>query len=154
MNFPKRDVITGLLIVIIIVAGVFFYKKLKTPKPLATNTPVSISFKKELESQFKYQIPEGVESIELKDVRGGTGRAIATKGEILADIEDPTTGAFYQGWLEKDGSLVSLGKMQMAKGGWLLEYDSSKFPEYKKVVVSLEKTYDSKMEEKVLEGSF
>ena len=84
----------------------------------------------------------------------GNGRGIATNKEILVDIEDPATGYFYEGWLEKSGNLISLGKLQIAKGGWLLEYDGSKYPEYKKIIISLERVLDNKIEKRILEGSF
>ncbi len=161
MNYSKRDVITGFIIIVLIILGIFYFTKIKDKKitnPFAkatpTSSPVQISFKKELENNFKYTIPEDRNSIELKDVNGGNSRGIATEKEILIDVDDPQTGYFYQGWLVKDDKVVSLGKLQTAKGGWLLEYDKSKNADYPKIVISLEKTLDSKIETKILEGSF
>lgn len=154
MNFNRKDVITGFIIIAVVVSGAYLYKKLKSPKALATPTPVSVSFKKELENSFKFDIPDNVNTIELKDVSEGDGRGIATPTEILADIEDPSTGYFYQGWLENNDKLVSLGKLRLAKGGWLLEYDGTKYPEYKKLIISVEKIFDSNLEKRILEGSF
>lgn len=161
MNYNRKDIVTGFIIVAVVVFGVLLFKKLKTPKTLPSPTPQTISFKKELEDNFKFNIPDDVNTIELKDVSGGlpagkagNGRGIATPTEILADIEDPTIGYFYQGWLENNDRLISLGKLRTAKGGWLLEYDASKYPESKKIIVSLEKTFDSSIEKRILEGSF
>lgn len=154
MNYSKRDILTGLIIILLIVGGVLFYKKIKTPKPLSSPTPQTVNYKDELESIFNLNIPEDTNTINLKDVSGGNGRGIATSTEILADIEDPASGYFYQGWLENSGGLISLGKLRIAKGGWLIEYDGSKYPEYKKIIISLEKSFDSNLEKRILEGSF
>lgn len=154
MNSSKKDIVTGLIIVLVILGGYLLYKKIKTPKSLSTPVPQQINFKDELENSFKFDIPDDVNTIELKDVSGGNARGIATTYEILVDIEDPASGYFYQGWLENNGKLISLGKLRVAKGGWLLEYDSAKYPEYKKIIISLEKVFDSLIEKRILEGLF
>ncbi len=154
MDFNKKDVAIGFMIIVVVVSGAYLYKKLKTPQISLAPTPAPIDYQKDLEDSFKYDIPDGVNSIELKDVSGGSGRGIATQKEILADIEDPVIGYFYQGWLQKGDNYVSLGKLQVAKGGWLLEYNSAKLVDAEKIIVSLEKNFDTKIEKKVLEGSF
>ena len=92
-------------------------------------------------------IPTDAEKIELKDVSGGSGMGIATRNEILADLPTLPNGQFYQGWLEKDGKTVLLGTLELAKGGWILNYNSSVYPGYNKVVVTVG-------EKHILEGSF
>ena len=154
MNFNRKDVLVGLVIVVVVILGASLFKKLKTPKVLPSPAPQTVSYKDELENIFNLDIPENTNTIDLKDVSGGNARGIATSTEVLVDIEDPETGYFYQGWLENDGNFVSLGKLRVAKGGWLLEYNGSKNPEYTKIVISLEKVFDSKLETKILEGSF
>lgn len=154
MNYSKKDVVIGFVIILIIIVGAFYYKKINNPKVLPLPTPVEISYQEDLESSFKYDIPDGVDSIELKDISGGNGRGIATNKEILVDIEDPAVGYFYEGWLEKSDNLISLGKLKIAKGGWLLEYDGSKYLEYEKIIISLEKVFNNKIEKRILEGSF
>lgn len=154
MNYSKKDVIIGFVIIILIVAGVFYYKKIKTSKISVSPTPVSIGFQKDLEDSFKYNIPDDVNSIELKDVAGGNARGIATIKEILVDANDPESGFFYSAWLEKDNNFILLGKLKVAKGGWLLEYDKSKFQDFKKIIISLESKFDNKIEKRILEGSF
>ena|SRR3989344_838575 len=154
MNYSRRDILVGFVIVIVIVLGVLLFKKLKTPKVLPTPIPQEISFKNDLEDSFNFYIPDNVKTVELKDISGGNGRGIATSTDILADIQDPASSYFYQAWLEDNGKFVSLGKLRTAKGGWLLEYDGSKYPEYKKLVVSLEKVFDNLLEKRILEGSF
>lgn len=155
MDYSKKDIIIGFVIIVIIIAGTFLFKKYKIPAKIQVSpTPISISFKKELENNFKLNIPDNKSSVELKDVSGGDSRGLATDNEVLLDANDPVDGFFYQGWLQKGTTLVSLGKLQMAKGGWLLEYNKSKLPQAEKIIVSLEKTFDNKLETKILEGSF
>jgi hypothetical protein len=154
MNYSKKDIIIGFIIIAVVVSGAFLYRKLKNPKISLAPTPASISFQKDLEDSFKYDIPEDRSTIELKDVSGGNGRGVATDKEILADIDDPIRGYFYQAWTEENGNFVSLGKLQMVKGGWLLDYSNLKLDNAGKIVISLEKDYDAKMEKRILEGSF
>jgi hypothetical protein len=155
MNYSKKDVITGFVIILLIIVGVYLYQKNKNKVvPESISTPVSFEFKKEFSDTFKIDIPEDVNSVELKDISGGDSRGIATETEILVDANNPTESKYYEAWLEKDGMLVSMGKLQMAKGGWLLSYDKSKYEDYKKIIVSLEKINDNKIETRILEGSF
>lgn len=155
MNFNRKDVVTGLIIILLIIGGAYLYKYLKKPRTQTpTPSPVSFEFKKDFSDSFKIDIPDNVSSIELRDVSGGDSRGIATENEILVDANNPDENKYYEAWLEKDDKLVSLGKLQMAKGGWLLNYDKSKYSDYKKIIISLEKTNDNKIEKKILEGSF
>lgn len=154
MNYRKKDIVIGFILIAMTVGGFYFYKNLKVPKALPTPTPSTT--KSDIQGLFDYVIPEDLASIELKDVSGGDGRGIATNKEILVDIKDPDSGYFYEAWLQgsNDQDIVSLGKMHVAKGGWLLEYNGAKYPEYKKIIISLEKKFDSTLEKKILEGSF
>lgn len=155
MNYSKKDVITGFVIILLIIVGVYLYQKNNNKVvPESITTPVSFEFKKDFADSFKIDIPVDATSVELKDVLGGDSRGIATETEILVDANNPTESKYYEAWLEKDDKLVSLGKLQMAKGGWLLNYDKSKYGEYKKIIVSLEKINDNKIETRILEGSF
>lgn len=154
MNFNKKDVVVGLILLLVFVGAFYLYsKKQKSKILLPTPTPVSVSYRKTFENNFKLDIPDNVNVFELKDVSGGDGQGIATDKEMLVDINDPEQGYFYQGWLEKDGKLVSVGKLVESKGGWMLEYNSSFLENADKAVVSLEKTYDSTLEKRILEGS-
>jgi len=154
MNFNKKDVFTGFVVILFVVAGVYLYKYLKTPRTTSvTQTPISYEFKKDFEDTFKLDIPDNANSIELKDITGGDSRGIATENEVLVDANDPESG-FYQAWIEKDGVLTSLGKLTTAKGGWLVEYSMPISVENSKVVVSLEMNNDNKIEKRILEGSF
>lgn len=148
------NVVIGFVIIILIVAGAFYYRKTLRDKKVSAPTPVSIEFKKDFADSFKIDIPSDVNTIELKDVSGGDSRGIATNREILIDANDPEKGFYYEAWLESSDKLVSLGKLQIAKGGWILSYDNSKNLDSTKVVISLEKINDNKIEKRILEGSF
>lgn len=155
MNFNRKDVVTGLIVILLIIGGAYLYRYLKKPRTQTpTPSPASFEFRKDLEDSFKLDIPDNVNSIELKDISGGDGRGIATDKEILVDANDPEAGYFYQAWLENSGKLIPLTKLQIAKGGWIANYDRTKYPEYKKLIISLEKVNDNKIEKILLEGSF
>lgn len=154
MNYSKRDVIIGFTIIALIIIGAFLYKRSKSPQINLISTPTPITFQKDIEESFKYDIPDNINSIELKDVSGGNGRGIATDKEVLADIDDPISNNFYQGWLEKEGNFISLGKLKIVKGGWLLEYNKSKLQDASKIIISLESVFDNTVEKKILEGTF
>jgi hypothetical protein len=154
MNYTRKDVAIGFAIILIVILGAYLYRRSRTPKVLPTPTSVAIEFQKKLEDDFKYDIPDDANTYELKDVTGGDSRGVATDKEVLADVSDPKSGYFYQGWLEKDSNLVSVGKLQLSKGGWLLQFDKTKLPDADRIVISLERYSDNKIETRVLEGSF
>lgn len=150
MNYSKKDVIVGFIIIVLIIIGAFYYKKIRTPKVITTSTPITIEFQEDIENNFKYNISESTTTIELK----GNGRGIATNKEILADVENPQTGYFYQGWVENNGKLTPLGKLVEGKGGWMLEFPMISNIEGQKIIISLEKKFDNEIEKRILEGSF
>lgn len=157
MDFTKRrkDILVGFVILIVLAGIVYFFNLRKSSLRVPENeNPTIEQVEGTIESKFKINVPDNIEKTQLVDVSGGDGSGIATRDEILVDLPDPEEGRFYQAWLEKDGKLVSLGKMIVGKGGFLITYSGSNYPSYNKVVVSLEKVFDSKMESKVLEGSF
>jgi hypothetical protein len=142
----KNIVITFLILIIFVVGVLVIFKKSKN-KGLVVPTATP-SIQQKIESKFKgLTIPADAEKVELKDVSGGNGMGLAMRGEILADLPILTEGQFYQAWLEKDGKEVLIGKLEIAKGGWILNYDSSKYPGYNKVIITLGTTH-------ILEGSF
>lgn len=150
----RRDIMVGVAILLILAAGFWFFKLRKPQLKVTENTQSIQEVEKGIEDRFNINVPDNVEKAQLSDVSGGDGSGIAIRNEILADLPDPVAGYFYQAWLEKDGKLVSLGKMMMEKGGWLTTYSSNSYPGYNKVVVSLEKVFDRELEKRILEGSF
>ena len=153
MKINRNDVVVGLIILAILAGLIYWFRTRGTETP--TLPEVTIEEREvDLENKFRVDIPDDIEKAELKAVAGKDGIGIATRDEILVDLPDPSAGSFYQAWLEKDGKVVSLGKLRVAKGGWLIEYNSANYSGYNKVVISEEKVFDSKLETRVLEGSF
>jgi len=162
----KRDIVIGLVILALVVGIIFWSKK---PRITSIETPTPTPEAK-IEEKFNYEIPEDVNKIDLVDVSGGGSRGIATRvykdgrfeHVILADLPDPQAGYFYQGWLATKGkegkvgfSYVKTGKLRMAKGGYLLEFESKNdYTSFSQVWVTLEKVDDTKPEKHILEGSF
>ena len=145
----SRDIALGLIVVVFLIAGVLWIRKVRMDKALRLQaTPTPTTEEKISKSFNNLQVPDNIRKVELTDVAGGDGFGIATSDMVLADLPDLQPGYFYQVWLEKDGRLLSLGKMRVAKGGWLLEGQISG-----KVVVSQEKVFDNNLETRVLEGS-
>ena len=161
----RRDIIIGLVILVVIAGGVFFLKRPKQT-PLEIENP---SVEQIIEDKFNFQVPDDADKAQLKDVVGGTSSGIAVRlmqnekysFTILADLPDPKVGETYQAWLTKgqEGQegygLKSLGSLQIAKGGYLIELSYlDDFADYKNVVVTLETKADSSPEKHILEGSF
>lgn len=160
MKFKTRDVIVGIIVIAAVVTAGLFYKNLKSPKTLPTPTPSTT--KSDIQGMFNYQVPEDVESVELKDVSGGSSKAIATRKfengtfthAVLADLPDLDKG-FYEGWLVAGDKYISTGKLRIAKGGYLLEFSSAiDYSDYPKVVITKELIDDQTPETHILEGSF
>jgi hypothetical protein len=157
-----RDIVIGLVILVVLAVGFFWYKNRKPALkvPQTSNQPSIQTVEQKIKNRFNLTVPDNVEKTALKDVSGGDGSGIATQTEMLVDLPDPEPGTFYQAWLENNlpvqtgGKLVSLGMLRMEKGGWLIDYNGAGYPGFNKVVVSQEKVFDSKIEERVLEGSF
>lgn len=142
-----KNILVAFIVVVAVVAGVLLIKNRAkvSQKPSPTPTP---SIQQQIQNKFKgLVIPKDQESIELKDVSGGNGMGLATRNEILADLPDLPSGKIYQGWLENNGKTVLIGTFKMAKGGWILNYNSSAYPGYDKVIVAVG-------EKHILEGSF
>lgn len=164
----RRDIVIG-FIILVLVAGVVYIRQKNTSKKEEMKVPQTLSIQDTIEQKFNTQIPEDVEKAELKDVSGGTGSAIATRKfengqfqlNILADLPDPEQGKFYEAWSikgeeGKEGySIVSLSKLSVAKGGWMLSFKSANdYTDHPKVLISLESKLDSTPEKHILEGSF
>ncbi|MEK7470483.1 MAG: hypothetical protein AAB622_00545 [Patescibacteria group bacterium] len=141
-----KDIVIGIAVVALLTATILVVKNNRDAK-LQESLKGTPTIEQKVEEKFGgLQVPADVEKTELKDVSGGDGFGIATRTEVLADLPSPANGA-YQVWLEKDGKKVLLGNMRVAKGGYLLEYSSAKFPGYDKVIVTLNSS-------NILEGSF
>lgn len=156
----RRDLTVGIIVIALIIGGYMLFKKAKNPP---VSPPITPSVQETIEKTFNVNIPKDVDTAEMKDVSGGNGSGLATRKwqngkfthTILADLPEPPKGEYYEGWLSKDDQFVSTGKLRVAKGGYLLEFNSSKnYSDYPKVAVTLEKINDQKPETRILEGSF
>jgi hypothetical protein len=163
----RRDIVIGVVILILVAVAAYFILK-PSDEPEITIDQTS-SVEDELEESFKFELPEDVEKVELSAVRGDGSRAIATRKfengtyshTVLADLPDPESGTFYEGWLvrgksgDENFAIISTGQLTIAKGGYLLNFESSTdYSDYGSVVITLEKVADSTPEEHVLQGSF
>lgn len=159
----RKDIILGLLFLVFFAGLYFFLKNRQASK--VTKVPESLpQIEENIEKTFRITIPDDVDKVELSAVSDIKGSGIATRkyesGKfihmVLADLPDSQAGYFYVGWLVKgDETYISTGKMTMAKGGYLLEFQyPTDLSSYNRVVITLEETADSKPEKHVLEGSF
>lgn len=161
----RRDIIIGAIVLVLIV-GLVLWVRGRAPKQTLTPTPSS---QEQIERSFNLTLPEDVEKADLKDVSGGDGSGIATRKYengnfthmVLADLPDPAAGTFYEGWLvmgkmgDANFAFLSTGPLSVAKGGYLLEFESkTDYSDYKGVVITLEKVNDKTPETHILEGSF
>lgn len=163
----RRDIVIGLVILVLLVGVIYVRQRTKSEGEI--KVPETLSSEQIFEEKFNIQIPDDVDKADLKNVDDFDGSGIATRkfenGKfnqgILADLPDLQEGYFYEGWLirseegKDDYSLISTGKLRLAKGGWMLDFTSSTdFSDHSKVIVSLEKNFDRNLEERVIEGNF
>lgn len=159
-----KEVLIGFVVVAAVIGAIFFLRARKVTKaPAPISSPSIEVVEEKIEEGFKITIPSDVERIELAAVSEITGTGLATRkyaaGKfthmVLADLPDPTVGSFYQGWLVKDDTSLATDRLQIAKGGYLLEFIyPTDLSSYNKVVVSLEKVLGQRPTKSVLEGSF
>src|SRR3989304_9582998 len=130
----RRDIVIGLVGFLLVVGIVYWNRRSRQSEEMKVPETLSSSVEEKLEEKFKIQIPEDISKAELKDVSGETASGIATRKfenntfayTLIADLPDPETGAFYQGWLVRGDrgsdnfSQISTGRLQLGKGGWML----------------------------------
>jgi len=147
LRVKAKNIFIAFIVVVAIVAGALLIRNRTKPTPVIAPSATP-SIQQQLQNKFNgLVVPQSGESIELKDVSGGSSMGLATRNEILADLPTLPSGQFYQAWLANNGQTVLLGTLRMAKGGWILNYDSSKYPGYNKVIVTVG-------QKQILEGSF
>lgn len=143
-----RDIIIGFVFLVILIAGILWIYKAKSVKKTATPLPTPNITSKVKGTTSTFNVPDGVEKAELEDVSGGNSYGVATRTEVVANLPVPESGKKYSVWLmNSNGKTVSIGNLWESKGGWILEYNSSKYPGYNKVIVT-QGIYH------ILEGSF
>lgn len=143
-----RRIITAFLVLVVIIAGVIYFSQKNKNKSSLTLPSPTPSITQQVTNKFNgFTIPSDAEKIELKNVSGGEGMGIATRNEVLADLPGIPAGKNYQVFLGNGVKTILLGSMRQAKGGYLLEYDSSKYPGYNQIIVVVGTKH-------ILEGSF
>lgn len=170
MKSNRRDLVIGLVIIGGILGLIFWSRRNEVKVSVTSPTATPQIVEENLERSFNVTIPDNLEKTSLNDLTGGDSAALATHNKfenstyeftVLADLPDPASGFFYQVWLTRgktgdaNFATISLGKMRLAKGGWLLEYNSkTDYRDYKNVTISLERIFDNTIEKPVLQGSF
>jgi hypothetical protein len=141
-----RDIVIGFVFLVILIAGVLWIVRIKNTKTTSLPLPTP-NIAQQIKNTFP-NIPDGVERANLKDVTGGNALGVATRTEVIANLPSLTKGRSYQVVLEdSSGKTVNLGLMKLSKSGYLLEYTSSKYPGYNKIIIEQGSTH-------ILEGSF
>lgn len=158
-----RDIVTGLIVLVVLIAGVLLIRNARN-KSLTTVPSPTPSIEQKVTQKFgNLTIPANADKADLLDVSGGPGMGEAVRTfengkftlTILADLPAPTKGYFYQGWMSNGTGILSLGQLRIAKGGYLVDFTSTKdYSSYSKVIVTLEKTLNNTPETHILEGSF
>ncbi len=137
------------VVLVAVFVGFFLLFPSLKKRPPSLNLPLATpGIEEQIEQKFGgLDIPEDAEKTELKNVSGDEGMGIATRSEILADLPDLEKGESYQVLLSDGSKTILLGNLRLAKGGYILEYDSSKYPGFNQIVVM-------KGSKRILEGSF
>jgi hypothetical protein len=144
----SRDVIIGFVFLVLLIAGVLWIFRAKNNK--TSNLPLPTpNISQRINNAFpNLNIPDGVERANLSDVTGGNSLGVATRTEVIANLPDLPSGKYYQVLLQNSsGKNVNMGNMRISKSGYILEYNSTNFPGYNKVIVVQGSTH-------ILEGSF
>lgn len=152
----RKELLVGIFVILAIIGIAIGVKKAKKTSQVPLTLP-SPSAVEQIEKTFNLTIPADVERIDLKKVGDVEGVGVATRKwrngkfelTILANLPDPEAGQPYQTWLQKDGGeKIFLGNLRIAKGGYLLDFESAiNYSDYKKVIVATQKA-------NILEGSF
>lgn len=167
----RRDIVLGIIVLALAAGAIYFFRQRGNTNTIGEEViaPEVASAEDTIEDKFKLEIPDDADKAELKDVSGSNSSAIVTRDfsnnlftlTVLADLSEPEQGSFYQVWIargsegEANYSTLPVGRMRVAKGGYLLEFQSkTNYSDYSKIVVTREKTDDSKPETKILEGTY
>ncbi len=166
MKYKRREAIIGGVVFVLIILLVIFLIKRRNDAIVPVNSPIPTTvsvYEQELQNNFGITVPDSAIKADLKDVSGGNQVGLVTLDKqnnqnvytVLANLEDPAQGYFYQAWIVNGSNTVSLGQLNIEKGGWLVNYTTLKdLSDHKSVWVTLERYNDSTAEKHILEGSF
>jgi hypothetical protein len=160
----RNDIVMGAIILAVMAGGFLLLRNNQTPTIEVEPTPSTLeTLEDQIENNFKVDVPDNAEKAELKDLNGGDGSGLATRlfennrfsATLLVDLPEPAVGGFYQGWLSDGETFKSLGRLRVAKGGYMVDFSGAQnLDEFSEVIVSEEKASVSTPTNIVLEGSF
>jgi hypothetical protein len=144
----------GVVILVIIIVAILVARDLLRPKTVIS--PTSTPTIEQTSSKFNgLTIPLGATTADLKNVAGGQSTGIAffekTNGTytytVAAELPAPSSGS-YQAYLTDGKTNILMGTLTVGKGGYIVNYSSTKdLSNYKTVFVNLGT-------KRILEGSF
>jgi len=144
----------------------FFYQKQSEPQLRVSDVgPRELSVEDSIEERFRLEIPEDIEKTELHNRSNESVKGIATREfeegkfflTILANIPE---GDYHAALIrgnegEEIFDIMPIGKLRVAKGGYLIEFQSNTdLSEYNHVVVSEDPITTTIPSELVFDGSF
>jgi hypothetical protein len=162
----RREILTGIAIFIIFFLVAVFLIRRHQDAVITVESPLPTSvslYQQQLQNNFGITVPDNAKKADLKDVSGANQMGLATlenqNGKfvytVIANLEDPTPGYFYQAWIVNGKDNVSLGQLSVEKGGWITNFTSSKdLSDHKTIWITLERANDNIPEMHILEGSF
>jgi len=143
-----RKVLLIFLALVVIISGVLLIRKSKNNKVILNLPEATPSIERLIKEKFQgLTIPDDSEKIELENVSGGEGIGIATRSQVIADLPSLQKGEKYQVFLGNGSKTILLGNLRELKGGYILEYDSSKYLGYNQIIIM-------RGSQHILEGSF
>ena len=158
-----------LIVLVVVVLGGVWYFATKSAEKTPSRPSVKITTPSSQEATPSSTENPKVKSADLKPISPYTGSGVATRSfdgntfihTVMADIDDPASGKFYEGWLVKNPDtkeFFSTGKLTKEGGVYRLTFTASQnYPSHSGVVITEEtaaKGLDGIPEAHVLEGSF
>jgi len=151
-----RDIIIGFVFLVILTVGILWIFRVKNNK--TTNIPLPTpNIVQKVNNAFpNLNVPANADRANLSDVTGGSNIGVATRQTtngvytltIMINAPAPAKNTFYQATLSSGTNSVNLGRLNLSKSGYLLNYQSNNnYSGYNKVAVSLGNS-------PILEGSF
>lgn len=158
-----------LIVLVVVVLGGVWYFATKISEKTTSSPSVKIATPSSQEATPSSTENQKLESADLKAVSPYTGSGVATRSfdgntfthTVTADIGNPASGKFYEGWLVKNPAtkeFFSTGKLKKEDGVYKLTFTASQnYPSHSEVVITEEtsaKGLDGILEDHVLEGDF
>src|SRR5258708_2021171 len=109
----SRNILAGIvLVIIIILIIIFLIRNRENPKIVVNNSPLPFpsatsSYEGQLQNNFGITVPSTAIKADLRDGSGGNQMGLVTLDKeneqnvytVLANLEEPVSGYFYEGWL-------------------------------------------------------